>query len=421
MDRILEARAFVGGELTETRIGLDESEGTITAVKRSLTGAPVTRIRDGILLPAAIDMHVHMRDPGFPHKEDFRTGTLAALLGGVGTVFDMPNTKPTVDNRSALEEKLETISSKAIVDFGLFGTITARTREPDVFAKRCDALKLYLAPTTGISTGADDQMALTTLTAARHAARLVAVHAEAATAPEAANLAQHDAARPAATEVQAIQRVASLASARDRLHICHATTQEAAKAAGDAGFTVGLTPHHLLLHIEPRLALTGKVNPPLRDAAAQTALWQAFASGLEAIVESDHAPHTRQEKDGPFVETPAGIPGVQTLYPLLLQAANDGRLPLAHVVEACAWRPAQRLGLRTGRIEAGHAADLVVVDTSRPKKITLDWLASKAGWSPFEGMPALAPRQHYRRAELALEDGHAVVGPGHGRRVRLTN
>jgi dihydroorotase len=418
MDWILEARCLVEGQLTDCRLGIDEETGTIAAVKRTLTGAPVRRFPGAIVLPSAVDMHVHLRDPGATKKEDFRTGTMAALLGGVGTVFDMPNTHPVVDTVRNLEEKAEEVASKALVDYGLWATVTGRTDEPNRLAAAADGIKLYMAPTTGVAAATDPETIDMTLAAARGAGRLVAVHAEAPIAPDAATLAQHEAGRPLDREAETVGSLARRATSRDAVHVCHASGVPVAEAAEAAGFSLGVTPHHLLLHLDKRWALAGKVNPPLRPAAVQTALWEAFAAGAPWVVETDHAPHLWAEKDQPFTDTPAGLPGVQTTYPILLAMAKRGRVPLAQVVAACATRPAERLGIDKGRIAVGAAADVVVVRPKEATRIRRDWLASKAGWSPYEGEEAVIPVAHVLAGQFVVEDGQADAKAGRGRRIR---
>lgn len=418
MDWILEGRCFVNGTLTDCCLGIDEETGRIEAVKKVLTGAPVRRAKGRIVLPAAVDLHVHFRDPGHPKKEDFRTGTLSALLGGVGTVVDMPNTRPTVDTIRNLEEKADAVASKSLVDYGLWATITHRTDDAEALARTADGLKLYLAPTTGVPAGADDQTIGAALAGARRARRLVAVHAEAEIAPEAATLAQYEAARSVAREVEAVQRMATLATARDEVHICHATALPVVEAAHGAGFSAGVTPHHLLLNVGRRWALVGKVNPPLRPLDVRNALWEAFAASTPLLVETDHAPHRWEEKDQPFAETPAGLPGVQTALPILLRHAKAGDVALADVVAAYGDRPAARFGIPKGRLQAGYDADLVLVDPSHVRKIRRDWIASKAGWSPYEGFEALVPDQVFLRGDLVVEDGRNVAARGRGRRLR---
>jgi dihydroorotase len=181
----------------------------------------------------------------------------------------------------------------------------------------------------------------------------------------------------------------------------------------------GVTPHHLLLDLaRPGLTAFGKVNPPLRAPARRDGLWNAFARGEATVVESDHAPHTVAEKSAAFAEAPAGVPGVQTLLPLLLRQAELRGVDVARVIRAACEAPADLFGLSKGRIEPGFDADLVVFDPRHPVRLRGDRLASRCGWTPFEGWESYAVESHRIRGEPVVEDGAFVGRAGHGRRVR---
>lgn len=418
-DVVLEARAFVRGELQDVEIGLDLERGTIVAVKKALTGDDRRRFPGKWILPSATDLHVHFRDPGHPQKEDFHTGTKGAALGGVGAVLDMPNTDPVIDRLSRLEEKKERVAGKACVDWGLWSTLTPATTKPVDLVRASAGVKLYLAPTTGIpETGSVEDLRNRIGIASRYG-RLVALHAERHGATPPRDLANHDGLRSPEGEVEAIREAAAVAGSA-RVHVAHATSAEAVAAAKDAGLSVGVTPHHLLLsYDEGNLGARGKVNPPLRSAKRRVALWKAFAAGDVPIVETDHAPHTMDEKARPFPEAPAGIPGVQTYLPLLLHEARKDPSLLAHVVRATCEEPPRLLGIRRGLIEVGASADLIVVDPRTPIKVRGSELASKCGWTPFEGWSALRIDEHFLRGEAIVEDGAFTGRQGRGRPLEV--
>jgi dihydroorotase len=420
MDRILEARAFVRGSLSDVEIGIDDEKGQITAVKKILSGAPRERLRGLILLPSGVDWHVHFRDPGATHKEDFATGTRGAALGGIGTVLDMPNTDPVVDRTSRLEEKADHVARRAAVDWGLWATVTPKTPDERDLAHHAVGLKLYLAPTTNSEAAPGDEHILRTLRAAQAAGRWVAVHAEGeARDVQDRSTREHDQRRDAQGETESIRRLAKLAAGLQRIHIAHATTTDAVGAAAEAGFSTGATTHHLLLGHESISDPRGKVNPPLRSQADAKALLAALAAGTVRHVESDHAPHTIDEKSHAFEEAPAGIPGVQTLIPLLLARVKQGELGMAELVRAFAERPALDLGLNAGRIEAGADASFFAIDPKLVERVRATELQSRCQWSPFEGHPAIFPRKHWLRGQLIVEEGHFVGRPGYGERVAL--
>lgn len=416
MDLIVEARAWVQGALRDVEIGIEE--GRIQAVKHNLTGSPRKRYRHQLLLPSGVDWHVHFRDPGAPHKEDFRTGTIAAARGGIGAVFDMPNTHPLVDRPSRLADKIDAVTSKACVDWGLWATVTPQTVQLPRLLRESNGLKLFLSRTTGVDASLSDAGIARTIVQAQAARRWVLFHAE---NPPGTHLAQstrdHDLNRPADQEVAAIERLAGLAPDPDGLHIAHLTTREALEAANKAGFRAAVTPHHLLLSHEAVTDARGKVNPPLRSEIQRRALWDAFVGGAPVQLESDHAPHTIDDKAERFHEAPSGVPGVETMLPLLLHLAKHGDVPLSHVMAAACERPAASLGLDRGSLHPGHRADFFLVDPREPKPIRADRLASRAGWTPFEGRPALIPTAHYLAGELVVEEGHFIGQPGCGERI----
>jgi dihydroorotase len=418
MDLILEARAFFRGSLTDVEIGIDEEHGTIAAIKKSLSGSPRKSLKGKLLLPSAVDWHVHFRDPGAPKKEDFDTGTRGAALGGVGLVLDMPNTHPIIDRASRLRDKAETVARKANVDWGLWGTVTDATPDPAELARMAAGLKLYLAPTTNAEAAPGDEAILRMLRAAAVARRWVAVHAEGTPdAAPAGSTRAHDQRRPAQGEVDAIQRLLGLSAPENLIHIAHTTTAQAIAAASQAGFSTGSTPHHLLLSYEDVPGPPGKVNPPLRSREQSLGLLRAFAQGQVRHLESDHAPHTIDEKAAAFDEAPAGIPGVQTMLPLLLARAKKGDVPIAEVVRAACERPGADLGVGVGRLEVGADATFIVIDSHQARPVRAAELASRSEWSPFEGMPAIFPQQHYLRGEMIVEDGRFIGRRGQGRQI----
>jgi len=203
---------------------------------------------------------------------------------------------------------------------------------------------------------------------------------------------------------------------RARIHVAHTTSPAALDALAATEFTAEVTPHHLFLDYAMSLKALGKVNPPLRAPSDRAALWRGFLDGRVATLASDHAPHTIEEKDAPFEAAPPGVPGVETLVPLLLRAVKRGDLSLERFVDAAATRPASLLGLEAGAIEVGHVADLIVVDPRAVTAIRGRDLHSKCGWTPFEGFEAIFPEATYVGGELAAE-GRELVGERLGRPI----
>lgn len=403
---VLRGRVFYGGRLEPLDIGIEG--GTISTIKKDLRGHETVDYGERILLPGAIDLHVHMRDPGPREKEDFASGTRSAALGGVTTVLDMPNTVPAVSTREALVAKRKALSGRSAVDYGLYAAPPSAALVEEL--RSADAFKAYMAPSTGDLTITEGNLAGILATEGLEK-KVLSIHAEDPTLfkrAQATGLQGHAAARPIAAEVRSIETVARF-RAKTHVHIAHVTCVEALHAVPPSA-TTEVTPHHLFLDYRSPLDGFGKVNPPLRSPRDRTELWAAFASGRLDIVASDHAPHTREEKTGgPFEEIPAGMPGVATALPLLLRKVHSQELTLERLVSAMSTKPAQLLGLRKGAVEIGRDADFIVVDPRKTEKINARRLRYKCGWTAFEGFEGVFPQAVYVHGERVVEDGEAIA------------
>lgn len=409
--RVIRGRVFYRDRVEPLDVGVDE-DGRITAIRRVLEGEDVEDHGDRLILPGGVDLHVHLREPGLTEKEDFASGTRSAALGGVTTVVDMPNTKPPVTTAETLRAKAARVRGKANVDYGLYAAPQSDAAVPEL--SEATAFKVYMAESTGgLQIG--EEAIRGVLRAAGPLRRLVVAHAEDARLfrkDVAATLAGHSLARPKEAEVSAIRTLARM-HANGPLHVAHVTCVEALDAVPD-GVTTEATPHHLFLDHRAPLKGFGKVNPPLRGPEDRQALWEAFAAGRVDVVATDHAPHTRDEKEQPFDEAPSGLPGVATALPLLLRQVRAEALSLERFVRATATRPAEILGVPKGRIEIGSDADLLVVDARDVVKITPRRVRYKCGWTPFDGMEGVFPRTVYLRGERIVEDGEPIAD-GSGR------
>lgn len=399
--RVVKGRVWFRGRLDALCIGIDE-DGRIAAVRKILRGDEEVDHGDSLILPGCVDMHVHMRDPGLTHKDDFPSGTRSAAIGGVTTVADMPNTRPPVTSPEVLRDKVSTLRGRAAVDYALY----AAPRSADGLARYGDAIgfKVYMAESTG-GLDLDLPTTETLLAAAARERRLVVVHAEdpgTSGTGRALDLEGHSVARSPNGEAKAISTLARIRGSAT-VHVAHVTTVAALDAVA-SGMTTEVTPHHLFLDASKARGAFGKVNPPLRSRTEREALWDAFRSGRADVVASDHAPHTDEEKQGPFDDAPAGVPGVGTTFPLLIRRARTGDLPLDRVVAALATRPADILGLEKGTIEIGRDADFIAIDPRRVERIHAKRLRYKCGWTPFERMEGSFPHAVYLRGMAIVED-----------------
>ena len=411
--RVIRGRVYYRGRVEPLDLGVDE-DGRIAAVKRNLPGDDVEDHGDALILPGCVDMHVHLRDPGLTEKEDVPSGTRSAAIGGVTTVVDMPNTRPAVTTREVLRAKWARVRGRAAVDYGLF----AAPRSGDAVSGLEDAtaFKVYMAESTGSL-----QIGVEALEEVLHASaplgRPVVAHAEDDAlfrTGQPGTLTGHSASRPPESEVSAIRTLVEIRGDA-RVHVAHVSCTEALDAV-PPGMTTEVTPHHLLLDTSRPLKALGKVNPPLRSPEDRKALWAAYAAGRIDAVATDHAPHTREEKEERFEEAPSGLPGVATAFPLLLRQVKAESLSLERLVDTLASRPADILGIPQGHIEVGRDADLLVVDARRVLKVTARRVRYKCGWTPFEGMEGIFPTTVYLHGERIVEDGEPIT-EGAGRPV----
>jgi len=416
MQVVVEGNCFVSGRIERCCVGIDD--GKIVRIARVLEGDRKFDFGSRLIIPGATDCHVHFRDPGMTHKEDFATGSLAAVHGGVTCVFDMPNTKPSTTTLEALDEKSSIASAKSMVDFGLFAGLLPGV-DVQALAPRCIGFKLYMAGTTGNLLVPSLDSVRKEIAAVAASRKVLAVHAEDESLrrkdPE-KDLGDHLKNRSNDCEASAIRKVRQAAAAC-RLHICHVSAKESLPLlTKSVNLTTEVSPHHLLLDRSSSLGTKGKVNPPLRRREDRQAMFQALKNGDFDIVASDHAPHTAEEKDEDFEYSPTGMPGVETVLPLMLQLVRDRNIALSDAVTRLCERPGQIFGVPKGKIEPGYDADLVVVDLMEGTDVKADRLHSKCGWTAYEGMPAVFPKAVFLRGEIVVENG-SVVGDRRGRGV----
>jgi dihydroorotase len=407
---VLAGRAFVRGKLQPVEIAIGE-DGRILSVGKVRVGAERHDVGDAVILPAATDLHVHFRDPGGPEDaESMVTGTVAAALGGVGLVGEMPNTVPSVSDVDALRAKRARVAGRAAIDVLLYASPTS-SRQRASLARVAGAFKLYLSPTTGIANPPPMNELPQLLAELSELGLPLSVHAEDpnrfAPPERPRDPAGWNAHRPNAAELATLAPLLA-ASPALRLHVAHVTTTVEAGRLREHGVSFETTPHHLFLSDRSGTDARFKVNPPLRSEAERAALWEAFRRGEVPCVASDHAPHPRSEKALPFDRAPSGVPGVETMLPLLLARVRTGELDLPTLLRAACNRPARWFGQPIGRIAPGHRANLIVIDFRARTSLHGSRLHSACGWTPFEGWEAILPREHYRDGVRIVEDGEYV-------------
>ncbi|MDE8652951.1 dihydroorotase [Novosphingobium album (ex Liu et al. 2023)] len=352
------------------------------------------------VLPGVIDSQVHFREPGLEQKEDLETGGRAAVMGGVTAVFEMPNTSPNTDSMMRVHDKLERAHHRMYCDHAFYVGATADNAAELAELERIPGtagVKIFMGASTGSLLVAEDEALARVLASGT---RRVAIHAEdEARMNERKHLrvegdpASHPVWRDDESAILATRRILKLArAARRPIHVLHVTTPaelELLSQHRDIA-TCEVTPQHLTLAAEeayPALGSFAQMNPPIRSAAHRDGLWHWLRQGVPDVLGSDHAPHTREEKARPYPQSPSGMPGVQTLLPLMLDHVARGHMTLERLIDMTSAGVQRVFGLvGKGRIAAGYDADFTVIDRKGRFTVTEDWLESRCGWSPFTGM-----------------------------------
>ncbi|MBO6548317.1 MAG: dihydroorotase [Rhizobiales bacterium] len=351
------------------------------------------------VLPGVVDSQVHFREPGNEHKEDLDTGSRAAVMGGVTSVFEMPNTSPLTTCPETLADKIKRARHRMFCDFAFYvgGTRENTNDIPDLERLEGSAgIKVFIGSSTG-NLLVDDEESLKKILA--KITRRAAFHSEdEARLIERKDVRRHDdpSSHPEWRDVTAAMistkmLVEAAREAGKRIHVLHISTAEEIEylAHHKDVASVELTPQHLSLsapEVYEKLGTYAQMNPPLREARHAKALWLGLQNGVADVLGSDHAPHTIEEKEKPYPESPSGMTGVQTLVPIMLDHVNNGKLSLERFVDLTSHGPNRLFGMATkGRIAVGMDADLTIVDMNQTKTITNDWIESKSQWTPYNG------------------------------------
>ena len=385
------------------------------------------------ILPGVIDTQVHFREPGLTHKEDLETGSRAAVAGGVTAVFEMPNTKPLTTTEDTLADKVRRARHRMFCDFAFF---VGGTRDNIAEIPKLEKLeaaagkKVFMGSSTG-DLLVDEEDALDRIIA--RISRRASFHAEDEDRLKArmhlrrkGDPSSHPEWRDPEAALIATKRLVGLAEKHGkRVHVLHVSTAEEMEFLRNrkSYATVEVTPHHLTLQAPEcyeRLGAYAQMNPPVRDARHRAAIWHALQSGVVDVLGSDHAPHTREEKEHTYPDTHSGMTGVQTLVPTMLDHVNAGRLSLQRLVDLTSHGPQRLFGIRNkGRIAVGYDADLTVVDLKRRVRISNDWIESRCGWTPYDGATVTGwPVGTFVRGHKAMWEGE-INGPARGEPVQF--
>lgn len=393
-------RVFTPSGTVEADVGV--KDGKIAAIgKLGDKAAEIFDVAGLTVLPGLIDSQVHFREPGLEHKEDLATGTAAAAMGGITAIFEMPNTKPSTTTAEAMADKFARARGRAWVDHAFFMGGAPENADQLAELERIPGVcgvKIFMGSSTG-SLLVDDETTLKRALASGR--RRVAIHAEDEARLKArrhlveggAHPRMHPEWRDAETAILATQRVLRLAREANRpIHVLHITTADEIEILSQHKdiATCEVTPQHLTLaapECYERLGTLAQMNPPIRGEEHRQGLWRGIRDGIVDVIGSDHAPHTLEEKAKPYPDSPSGMTGVQTLVPIMLDHVAAGRLTLERLVDLTASGPARLFNLVSkGRVAVGYDADFTVVDLKAQRKITNQWIVSRVGWTPFDGM-----------------------------------
>ncbi|GJD58469.1 dihydroorotase [Methylobacterium dankookense] len=383
------------------------------------------------LLPGVIDSQVHFREPGLDHKEDLESGSRAAVMGGVTAVFEMPNTNPLTTSAETLADKVSRAHHRMHCDFAFWVGGTHENADKVAELERLPGaagIKVFVGSSTGALLVEDDAGVRAIL---RNIRRRAAFHAEdepmlreRKTLRVPNDPASHPVWRSPEAALKATERLVALAHETGaRIHILHISTKEEMVFLAEHKDVASceVTPHHLTLdgtEAYPRLGTLVQMNPPVRDAEHRAGIWRGLSQGVADVLGSDHAPHTLEEKAKPYPDSPSGMTGVQTLVPTMLDHVAAGRLSLARFVDLTSAGPKRLFGIaRKGRLAVGYDADVTVVDLKRRETIRNGWIASKCGWTPYDGVTVTGwPVGTVVRGARVMWDG-ILTAPSRGEAV----
>ena len=414
---------YIDGKLTKTDIGL--SGNKIKKIgKIELNSAKVYDATDKVVLPGIIDTQVHFREPGSTDAEDLESGSRAAVLGGVTSLFEMPNTNPPTSNLVEFDKKLQAAKNRMHSNYAFyFGATPDNT---DQLAKLkdvegCCGVKLFAGSSTGnllVDKEADIEKVISS------SDRIVSIHSEDEDIIKLrkkfikkGDVHSHPEWRNVECAMSSTRRVVKIAERYNKkIHVLHITTKEEVDflAMHKKNVTFETTPQHLTLYAPDcyeKLGSYAQMNPPLRTKEHYDRLWVAIKNNVVDVLGSDHAPHLKENKDKEYPNSPSGMPGVQTIFPVMLNHVNDGKLTLQQLINLMCENPCKIFGIKNkGFIKEGYDADLTIADMNKEVIIKNEMIASKCGWTPFNNYKVKGfPVGTIVNGNLVMSDGKVII------------
>ena len=387
---------YIEGKLTKMDLGLLGNK--IKKIgKIELNSSKVFDASDKVILPGIIDTQVHFREPGSTDAEDLESGSRAAILGGVTSLFEMPNTNPPTSNLVEFEKKLQLARDRMHSNYAFyFGATPENTEQLSQLKnlKGCCGIKLFAGSSTGnllVDKEADIEKVIS------KADRIVSIHSEDEEILKVrkkfikkGDVHSHPNWRDVETAMSSTRRVVKIAERYDKkIHVLHVTTKEEVDflAMHKKNVTFETTPQHLTLYAPDcynKLGTYAQMNPPLRTKEHYDKLWVAIKNNIVDVLGSDHAPHTKENKKKEYPNSPSGMPGVQTIFPVMIDHVNNGKLSMKQLVKLMCENPCRIFGIKNkGYIKEEYDADLTIVDMNKEQVIKDEMIASKCGWTPF--------------------------------------
>ncbi len=414
---------YIDGKLTRTDIGL--SGNKIKKIgKIELNSSKVYDATDKIVLPGIIDTQVHFREPGSTDAEDLESGSRAAVLGGVTALFEMPNTNPPTSNLVEFDKKLQAAKNRMHSNYAFYFGATPNNTDQLAQLKDvegCCGVKLFAGSSTGnllVDKEADIEKVISS------SDRIVSIHSEDEDIIKLrkkfikkGDVHSHAEWRNVEVAMSSTRRVVKIAERYNKkIHVLHVTTREEVDflAMHKKNVTFETTPQHLSMYAPDcydKLGTYAQMNPPLRTKEHYDRLWVAIKNNIVDVLGSDHAPHLKENKDKEYPNTPSGMPGVQTIFPVMLDHVNNGKLSLQQLINLMCENPCKIFGIKNkGYIKEGFDADLTIADMNKEVTIKNEMIVSKCGWTPFNNYKVKGfPVGTIVNGHLVMSDGKVVA------------
>ena len=390
---------FIEGNLVKTDIGITKNKISHIGNLENENSNEIYDAENLIVLPGCLDTQVHFREPGSTDAEDVNSGSKAAIVGGITGVFEMPNTNPPTSNKKEFQNKLNLAKKKMYCNYAFYFGATPENQEELADLKSlegCCGVKLFAGSSTGnllVHKEEDIEKVFASTS------KIVSVHSEdeeilnqRKKLREKGNVLTHPIWRNEESAISSTRRIVKIAlRLNKKAHILHVTTKEEVDflSQNKGNITFEITPQHLTLtspECYEKLGTFAQMNPPIRDKSHYDRLWYAVRNNYNDTIGSDHAPHLKENKLKDYPETPSGMPGVQTLMPVMLNHINEGRLKLEQLIKLLCENPVKIFGIKNkGYIKKDYDADFTIIDMNKVIEIKNEKIESKCGWSPFNG------------------------------------